>query len=153
MPNRFSHIRDHLSHHGITRKLLEQSRREQKVATALRTSLPTALEPHCLGIGVVDDKVTLFLDSAAWLTRARFLSEEIRKSLIDFQIKELTFQIRPLAKVDGSPGVTQGDPIHRLSEAVVRHLLEAASHQNDPTLRSALERLARRHATRIRTPA
>ncbi|WP_200373226.1 DciA family protein [Thiocystis violacea] len=145
MPARFSHIRDHLRTHGIARDLLERSRRERDLVAALRARLPENLEPHCLDAGVADGKLTLFLDSPAWLTRARFQSEAILASLTSYKIDEIRFQVR-LPDKHGSTDRSRVAPSRRLSETVVKHLLEAAEHQTDKGLSDALRNLARRHA-------
>lgn len=138
---RFRHIRDHLSHHGFAPERLDLDRGEQALADEIRALLPGRLGAHCLDLKIADGRLTLFLDSTAWLTRARFLSGEILTSLKSYHVDAVGFQIR-LPEPE-SPGQETVHRRPRLSETAARHLLEAADHQRDPRLSEALRRLAR----------
>ena len=138
---RFRHIRDHLSHHGFARERLEQDRREQTLVAEIRALLPGKLGAHCLDLKIADGRLTLFLDSTAWLTRARFLAGEILTSLKSYHVDAIGFQIR-LPEHESSMQEAASRRV-RLSETAARHLLEAADHQRDPDLSEALRRLAR----------
>lgn len=138
---RFRHIRDHLSHHGFARERLEQDRREQTLVAEIRALLPGKLGAHCLDLKIADGRLTLFLDSTAWLTRARFLAGEILTSLKSYHVDAIGFQIR-LPEHESSVREAASRRV-RLSETAARHLLEAADHQRDPDLSEALRRLAR----------
>jgi hypothetical protein len=138
---RFRHIRDHLSHHGFARERLEQDRREQTLVAEIRALLPGKLGAHCLDLKIADGRLTLFLDSTAWLTRARFLAGEILTSLKSYHVDAIGFQIR-LPEHESSVREAASRRV-RLSETAARHLLEAADHQRDPGLSEALRRLAR----------
>lgn len=145
MSARFSHIREHLRRHGVARDMLERSHREQAMASRLRALLPETLDAHCLDARIADGRLTLFLDSPAWLTRARFQTDAILTALTAFEIQEVKFQVRLNDRHEFSEP-SSVTPSRRLSEAVVEHLLEAAEHQSDPGLSQALGNLARRHA-------
>ena len=138
---RFRHIRDHLSHHGFARERLEQDRREQTLVAEIRALLPGKLGAHCLDLKIADGRLTLFLDSTAWLTRARFLAGEILTSLKSYHVDAVGFQIR--LPEHESPERKTVNRRARLSETAAKHLLEAADHQRDPRLSEALKRLAR----------
>ena len=138
---RFRHIRDHLSHHGFARERLEQDRREQTLVAEIRALLPGKLGAHCLDLKIADGRLTLFLDSKAWLTRARFLAGEILTSLKSYHVDAIGFQIR--LPEHESPEREAVSRRVQLSQAAAKHLMEAADHQRDPRLSEALRRLAR----------
>ena len=138
---RFRHIRDHLSHHGLASERLDLDRQEQALVAEIRALLPGKLDAHCLDLKIADGRLTLFLDSTAWLTRARFLSGEILTSLKSYHVDTVGFQIRLPERE--SPGKEAANRRPRLSETAARHLFEAAQHQSDPRLSEALRRLAR----------
>lgn len=138
---RFRHIRDHLSHHGFARERLEQDRREQTLVAEIRALLPGKLGAHCLDLKIADGRLTLFLDSTAWLTRARFLAGEILTSLKSYHVDAIGFQIR--LPEHESPEREAVSRRVQLSQAAAKHLMEAADHQRDPRLSEALRRLAR----------
>jgi hypothetical protein len=142
---RFRHIRDHLSRHGFASERLELDQGKQALVDEIRALLPGKLAAHCLDLKIADGRLTLFLDSTAWLTRARFLSGEILTSLKSYHVDAVGFQIRLPERESSGPETMSRRP--RLSETAARHLLEAAEHQRDPRLCEALRRLAR-HGTR-----
>lgn len=141
---RFRHIRDHLNRHGFAHEQLDLDRREQVLVDEIRALLPGKLGAHCLDLKIADGRLTLFLDSTAWLTRARFLSGEILTSLKSYHVDAVGFQIRLPERESSSQEMKNRRP--RLSETAARHLLEAAEHQSDPRLSEALRRLARHGA-------
>lgn len=141
MKLRFRHIRDHLSHHGFAREQLEQNRCKQTLVAEIRALLPGKLGAHCLDLKISNGRLTLFLDSTAWLTRARFLAGEILTSLKSYHVDAVGFQIRLPERE--SPDQDAAGRRVRLSETAAKHLLEAADHQRDPRLSEALRRLAR----------
>ena len=147
---RFRHIRDHLSHHGLARERLAQEQREQTLVSEIRARLPGKLGRHCLDLRIANGRLTLFLDSTAWLTRARFLSGEILTSLKSYHVDAVGFQIRlPESEACAREAASRRA---QLSETAARHLLEAAQHQRDPRLSEALRRLAR-HGARATSEA
>ncbi|MTW21994.1 DciA family protein [Allochromatium palmeri] len=141
---RFRHIREHLSHHGVAREQLDLEQSEQALVAEIRARLPGRLDRHCLDLKLADGRLTLFLDSTAWLTRARFLSGEILTSLKSYHVEAVGFQIRLPEHIAANQDEKSRRP--RLSETAAKHLLEAAEHQRDPRLSEAFRRLARHGA-------
>ncbi len=146
MRTRFSHIRDHLRSNRIARDLLARNKGDEAVVSSVRALLPGSLAQHCVDAGIVAGKLTLCLDSSAWLTRARFLSEEILAALEPHAIDEIRFLVRPPSGVAEPEGRSAARPVRRLSDEVVRVLLAAAEDQSGSELGEALRRFARRHA-------
>lgn len=144
MRTRFSHVRDLLQSHRLARPLLEQGREASKLVSAVRDALPEPLQGHCVDAVVSETKLTIFFDSPAWQTRARFLSEQILGALSAYAIDEARFKVRA-TQADQCADDTKAQSVPRLSQKVVAHLYEAADHQSDPRLSEALRRLARHH--------
>lgn len=144
---RFLHVRDLLRHHEAVRASLEQEHVQQEIVTLVRAALPESVSAHCLDIGVTGTVVTVFLDSPAWSTRARFLAAQIVSSLSAHGIDEARFKVRQ--RIMSRPTQSNATQTMRgLSEEVVSHLHEAADQQSDPSLSAAFRRLASRHARR-----
>lgn len=147
MRARFSHIRELLRSHALVRQSSEQGYEEREIIALVQASLPESMRPHCIDVSVAGTIVTLFLDSPAWLTRARFLSEQLCSVLSVYAIDEARFKVRP--QTINQPAETiQTKAARRLSDKVVAHLYEAADHQSDPRLSEAFRRLAQHHAQR-----
>ncbi|NEX18880.1 DUF721 domain-containing protein [Thiorhodococcus mannitoliphagus] len=144
MRTRFSHVRDVLKASKLARPLLNQAREDLEIDGAIRESLPAAISPHVVEGVVSGNTLTIFLDSPAWQTKARFFSDQILAALRTRGIKEAVFKTRP--KLPAPPAQLNCDQRPRLSEQVVQHLYEAAAHQMDPRLSDAYRRLARRNA-------
>ncbi len=149
MQARLSHIRELLGNNGAARSLLERRQREIELLTQVRARLPKSMRSHCLGIGVTENRLTVFLDSPAWMTRARFLIEEIADSLKEQRIDEVRLQIR--LTDDAASACQAATPARRLTIASARHLLEAADNTPDPELSRALKNFASRHLPNART--
>ena len=138
---RFRHIRDLLHQHGFEHERLDGYRDERALVDEIRARLPQKLGAHCLDLRLDNGRLTLFLDSTAWLTRARFLSGEILTSLKSYHVDAVGFQVR--LPESESPSKETSGRRPKLSETAAKHLLEAAEHQSDPNLSAALRRLAR----------
>lgn len=141
MRARLAHVRDLLRNHRITRSLVEQRQRELDMLATVRARLPVPARAHCTDICASENKLILFLDSAAWATRLRFLTTEIAASLKPWKIGEVRIQTRPRTKKGPEP-LAGSRPERRLSQEAVGHLLEAASHMDDARISRALTRLA-----------
>ena len=144
MKRSFRHIRDHLEQPSEAHAVLDLLAQQQTLIEELRAQLPDALGAHCLDLTLSNGRLTLFFDSTAWLTRARFLVGEILTSLKSYHVNAVGFQI----KLPERPAAATALPLRRvqLSETAAQHLLDAAAHQSDPRLSAALRRLAR-HGT------
>ncbi|AFL74258.1 DciA family protein [Thiocystis violascens] len=139
------HIRDLLQNNSSARDLLERRAREIALLEYVRSRLPEPMQAHCLDVGVEGTRLTLYFDSPAWTTRARFLAEDIVRSLKTREITETHIQVR-LARDETSRPHQPRMPTPRLSSGTIKHLLEAADTIQDPDLRRALKNLANRHA-------
>ncbi len=132
------HIGDYLNRLGPMRERLAREREAQRLAETIRAQLPPQIQGHCVEARLMDGRLTLFLDSTAWLTRARFLAQEILNAFTSYHVKAIEFQV----KLPPPPPSAQVRP--RLSAAAAEHLLAAAEQQRDPQLRQTLRRLASR---------
>jgi hypothetical protein len=146
MRPRFAHVRDLLRSHKTIKDLLDHRQRELELIAAVRGHLPESVRAHCLDIGLVEERLVIFLDSPTWATRARFLADDILNSLSHLGVREIRVQVRLNDK--NGPAFQQGKagPRHRLTAGAQIHLLEAADHMHDPELREAFRRFALRRA-------
>ena len=162
------HIGALIGHQENIRLLVEKRRLEIRVLGLLRARLTPAMQPHCLELGLQEGVLTLFFDSPAWATRARFLSSEILDWIGDQSererrqadlggseieairgITEIQIRIRP----DGSETLKTPTPRGGigLSAAAAEHLLAAADSMRYPELADTFRRLAARHVEHARS--
>ncbi len=106
----------------------------------LQTLSPQA-QPHCLGVHYDTGRLTLYIDSTAWLSRLRFELTAIRLSLRKQPAFSQLHDIR-LRVINIPAPAPKREP--RLSRQSATLIDEAASTTRDPALREALKRLARR---------
>lgn len=144
MNARLSHIRDLLLVNKSARNLLEQRQRELALLRHTHSLLPESMRAHCLDAAVAGHQLTLYFDSPAWTTRARFLTEDIVTSLGKQQITDIRIQVRVNCDDIACPSQTQVSR-RRLTVDTAKHLLEAADNLRDPELRDVLKRFASRH--------
>lgn len=141
---RFAHIRDLLKNHNVIKKLIEQRQEDLNLLAAVRGHLPDAMRSHCLDASLAEGDLTLYLDSPAWATRARFFADELVQLLSRHRVSRVRIQIR-LHEQSRPDDDRRPDSAVELSEKTVRHLLDAANLIHDPELRDAFTRFAQRH--------
>ena len=141
----FAHIRDLLRNHRALGDLLEQRQRECGLLSAVRARLPESMRKHCLDVGLDETRLTLYLDSPAWATRARFLAGDLVAALGERGIHEVCVQVRPGDAGEPVAPLATGSK-RGLTAGAVAHLLDAADHLQDPGLREVFRRFAQRHA-------
>lgn len=145
MSAKLSHISNLLRNNKSARELLERRQREVELLAQVRDRLPESMRSHCLDVGIAGHRLTVFLDSPAWLTRARFLTDEIAASLKEQQITEARIQVR-LDCDDATSSRQRALSPLGLTADTVQHLLEAADNMQDPELSRVLKKFATRHA-------
>ncbi|WP_157726355.1 DciA family protein [Imhoffiella purpurea] len=147
---RLAHVQDLLNKHATFRTLVAQRRREIELLEEVRARLPPPLREHCLDASLVEDCLTLFLDSAVWATRVRFLAADIVESLNSPRIARIRTRIR-VGRGSTPEGRGDSDRTRGLTSGAARHLLEAAEHMSDPSLRETFRRFALRHVEHTAT--
>ncbi len=85
----FSHIGDLLQNSQATCRLLERRQHEEELLIWIRARLPEPMRAHCLDVGISGERLTLYFDSPAWTTRARFLAMDLLAELKGRQITEV----------------------------------------------------------------
>lgn len=132
------HIAILLEHHRAWRHRLIQTRIEQARDDRLRAALPQPLRSHCSEARLEDGQLTLWVDSPAWATRARFLQPQLPPAGEE-SIARLRIRVRPpsvMARLE--TGIAR----RRLSATAGAHLRAAAGGFEDLRLAAALRRLA-----------
>lgn len=142
----FAHIRDLLRNHRALGDLLEQRQREFGLLSSVRAQLPDSMRKHCLDVGLDETRLTLYLDSPAWATRARFLAGDLVAALGERGIHEVCVQVRLAGTSEPVMPQAAGPTRRRLTAGAVAHLLDAADHLQDPGLQDVFRRFAQRHA-------
>jgi hypothetical protein len=154
-----AHIRELLQSNRLICKHMEHRDRELALLGMVLSRLPHPLRSHCRDVTLDEGIITLFLDSPAWVTRARFLIEDLTRSLESAGIVKIATQVRIRAEGDTAAG-HRADPlgesvaptsgINRLSDRAIAHLLGAAHVMPDPTLAEIFRRFANHHAPAAR---
>jgi hypothetical protein len=150
-----AHIRELLQSNRLIRGHLEQRDRELALFGMALGRLPDALRRHCRDAMFSEGVLTLFVDSPAWATRARFVIDELTRSLRSEGVVKVVTQVRvessevsvpkPNSRAKGGPGKNRNID-GRLSNRAVAHILEAAEAMSDPMLADVFRRLADRHS-------
>ncbi|MBK1643375.1 hypothetical protein CKO25_01630 [Thiocapsa imhoffii] len=145
-----THIRDLLKHNPRLRRHLEWSDRERVLLDQVLTGLPAALRPHCCDVTLIHHSLTLFFDSSAWAMRARFLADDLVRTLQHEGVAKVIVRVRVATRA-GREDPSRGGPgqvprrecrAHRLSSRAVTLLQDAAAGMTDVALAHALRHLA-----------
>ena len=123
-------------------KLLAQARQLEAMTFTLRQYLPPALAQHCWVAPPREQTLILLTDGAVWASQLRYQQQEVLKLLnSEFRLDLRRIRIRIVAP----RGLAEAaHPVRRLPASGARALEAAASATEDPDLRAALQRLARR---------
>ncbi|NCC28839.1 MAG: DUF721 domain-containing protein [Gammaproteobacteria bacterium] len=144
-----AHVRVLLQSNRLIRRHLDHRDRELALLGMVLGRLPDPLRLHCRDAALADNVLTLFLDSPAWATRARFLIEDLTRSLEREGVAKVVARVR--AERDGMdalgaklPGTLKGQPSRggRLTDRTLAHLLGAADGMSDPVLAEIFRRFA-----------
>jgi hypothetical protein len=146
-----AHVRVLLQSNRLIRRHLEHRDRELALLGMVLGHVPDPLRLHCRDAALADNVLTLFLDSPAWATRARFLIENLTRSLEREGVAKVAVQVRIRTERDGTDtlgakpqGTVEGQPNRgrRLSDQARAHILGAAEGMSDPGLGEVFRRLA-----------
>ncbi|MFB1485572.1 MULTISPECIES: DciA family protein [unclassified Thiocapsa] len=157
-----AHVRELLQSNRLIRKHLEHRDRELALLGMVLSRLPDPLRAHCRDAVLADGVLTLFFDSPAWVTRARFLIEDLSRSLERDGVVKVATQVRIRTERDTKTGQpaepAQGPAVppsggSRLSRRAIAHLLAAADGMPDPTLAEVFRRFANHHNPAAKTAA
>ncbi len=108
----------------------------------VRRALPAPVDQHCVWAGLSEERLLLFADSPPWATRMRFLAPSLVPTLGRAGTRVTEVRVRVLAPADPPQKAPRRRPT--LSSKNARLLLQVAEETDDPALREALRRLARR---------
>lgn len=130
--------------------LVRQARLLAAMTSSLRLNLPPDVAEHCWVGGINDRLLVVVTDSASFAVAAYYQQHEILKRInSDFQAELPAPLIKLRTKVATlSPTISRSLPRPTLSTSNARGLESAAATINDPELKIALTRLARRGSNR-----
>lgn len=150
MADPIRHVRGHLRRSEPVAALLDEVERRERMLATIRGAVPTALARHCRQVSLDAERLTLFVDSPAWVDRLRFLSPQIVDALNPdgttpgVVIRECRVRVLPgyLVGADLHPSVAsrRRGPS---SEVAADCLEQAAASLGDSPLATSLRRLAR----------
>ncbi|RKT43461.1 DciA family protein [Thiocapsa rosea] len=157
-----AHVRELLQSNRLIRRHLEHRDRELALLGMVLSRLPDPLRAHCRDVVLSDGILTLFLDSPAWVTRARFMIEDLTRALEREGVAKVVAQVRVRSERDGMDalgpkprGTVERQPNGggRLTQQTRAHLLGAAEGMSDPALAEVFRRFANNHAPAAMTAA
>ncbi|MDX5333593.1 MAG: DUF721 domain-containing protein [Gammaproteobacteria bacterium] len=127
-------------------RLLEQARLLERLNFSLRGLLPAPLGEHCWAAGIRDQELTLVTDASTWASQLRYLQREILKQINAEYGTEYGLALKKCRVRIAAPRLSREPVRHRLtlSPESGRALERAAGATEDPELRAALQKLARR---------
>lgn len=132
-----------------SRKLLEHSLRLERLGGQVGALLPDACRPHCRVANLRGGLLSIAADSPAWAARIRFLAPRLLQVLqqprslqrqTDLPIHRIEISVMPVETSIARPATRRPG----LSHKTLALLEETAQSMDDPALRAALLRLARR---------
>jgi hypothetical protein len=129
---------------GTIGRLMERARWLDELTDELRRHLNPSVAAHCRIANLRSGVLVLQTDSPAWATRLRYHIPMLRETLLDQglgQIRDVRVKVAPAEKAPRSSSPRKA----RLSARTAEVLLHAAEASDDPALRDALARLARRN--------
>jgi len=156
-----AHVQALLQANRLIQQHAELQRRRLEALSAIQGQLPPALRDHCRDARLCEGILTLFVDSPAWATRVRFLTDGLARSSVSEDIVKVLVQVRAATDLqvtdDGLRGArrlaSSQTRAPRLSDETVAHLLAIADGMPDPTLAGAFRRLAGRRTPAAKAPA
>jgi hypothetical protein len=125
--------------------LVTRTRKLRGLTEALRDLLPQDLAPHCYIGNIEPECLTIMVDSAAWASKFRFLSQSILPELQQLNpvfkgVKKI--QVRVLNQRFEPEPVTYQRP--QLNQENAKGLVTLAESVDDDNLKAALTRLAKK---------
>lgn len=135
------HVRGHLRRSDPVAALLDAIERRERLLSTVHAALPAALARHCRQAALDQDRLTLIVDSPAWVDRLRFLSPQVVDALTTLGVPVRDCQVRVVPghrPADEEPAAGSG---HR-SAVATQCLEQAATGLGDGPLAASLRRLA-----------
>lgn len=145
MSDRTRHIRRFLRQSDALSAVLEETQRRERLLAQVRQMLPEAVQPHCRQATLEACRLTLSVDSPAWIDRLRFLSPQFMDALRQRGVEVRECRIRVLP--GQAPAPTRSDSaIEQPGAIAAQHLNRAADSLGDSALSESLRRMARHFA-------
>lgn len=130
-----------LSKSGDIGQLMRLSRLIDQAQRHLRAHLPEEMREHVFVGGFREGRLTLISAQASWLTWLRYEQGHLLSLLHQLPgfegVSAFTFKVRPIRQVEAPRRYTR-----TLSKAAGQTLTECAEDTHNPTLKTALQRLA-----------
>jgi hypothetical protein len=141
MPNRTPHIRGFLQQSDALSAIVEEIQRRERLLAQVRRMLPDAVQLHCRQATLEAGRLTLSVDSPAWIDRLRFLSPQLMDALKRQGVEVCECRLRVIPD-QGPLAALSEHAIARPGPTVARHLNRAADCIGSPALAESLRRLA-----------
>lgn len=132
----------YLTRNPLAKTLMQKRLQQQQLLRAVVGLLPEPLAEHCLAAVREQGRLVLFVDGPVWANRMRFLAPAIARRLRGQHKPVQGVKIRVVPTRRSAPRRNQPTRA-QLSASTRSLLLESAQSIADPSLRSALQRLAR----------
>ena len=142
MPDRARHIRRFLGQSDAVAALMDEIQRRDDLLQKIRRMLPSAVQPHCRQATIEAGRLTVSVDSPAWVDRLRFLSPQFIDALNRGDVEVTECRVRVLPELTAPVARNGSFPAASLPEAA-RCVEAAADCVGDAALAESLRRLAR----------
>jgi hypothetical protein len=141
MPDKAHHVRRYLRGTDSIAALLHELQQRDELLQRVRGAIPEALRAHCKQASLRDGRLTLSVDSPAWVSRLKLLAPELINVLrkTDLVISDCRVRALPEATL-GRSGGREAATFSSLVAA--DNLLQAADAIADLELAASLRRLA-----------
>jgi|GEM_PF-570966 len=137
------HVRGFLRNSTATASLLDEIKRQDNLLEQVRRAIPAAIRSHCKQASIQNARLTLLVDSPAWVARLKLHSPQLLDALANTREHctacECRVRVMPEQPAIANKNLAQGAPF---SPNAARHLLQAAECVTSPELAESLKRLA-----------
>ncbi len=135
---------DLIRNHSTLKGLYAKARAVERLQVLVETLLEPAAREHCRVASLREGVLRLVVTDSQWATRMRYQQKRLIRQLRDFTefatLTKIHCKVQP-------PLVKKAPPVHKMRHSSVAavSLRETAEQIDDPSLKAALERLARHH--------
>jgi len=143
MPDRARHIRRFLRQSDAVAALMDEIQRRDDLVEKIRRLLPSAIRPHCRQATIETGRLTVSVDSPAWVDRLRFLSPQFIDALNKGDIEVTECVVRVLPELIAPVARNSKSPAAAALPEAARCVDAAANCVGDSALAESLRRLAR----------
>ncbi|MDF1587750.1 MAG: DUF721 domain-containing protein [Gammaproteobacteria bacterium] len=145
MKNRLNHIKNVYQQNDILKRLSQHTQLLAQLNHVLQQSLPPQYSAHCRLANIKDDTLIIHTDNASLASMVRFQAPILCKTLsdqLDRSFSKIIVKVKPHHIPLNNPNTN----MLSMPENAARTIQQTAHDLEDGSLKTALEKLAKRHS-------